>query len=67
MAADKQSPQGPKEYSGIYDPDRDFDSIYTRFTAKRIAPWLTPEECILELGSATLAHDVPAELGEIDL
>jgi 2-polyprenyl-3-methyl-5-hydroxy-6-metoxy-1,4-benzoquinol methylase len=41
------------EYADIYDPDQDFDSWYTRLTARRIDRRLAPADRILELGSAT--------------
>jgi SAM-dependent methyltransferase len=41
------------EYADIYDPDRDFDSWYTKLTARRIERHLAPDSRILELGSAT--------------
>jgi SAM-dependent methyltransferase len=51
------------EYADIYDPDLDFDSWYTKLTARRVERRLAPGDRILELGSATglmtslLAHD----------
>jgi SAM-dependent methyltransferase len=41
------------EYADIYDPDTDFDSWYTKLTARRIERHLGPTDRILELGSAT--------------
>jgi 2-polyprenyl-3-methyl-5-hydroxy-6-metoxy-1,4-benzoquinol methylase len=41
------------DYSGIYDPEADFDSRYTRATVARIAPHVLPGERVLELGCAT--------------
>jgi SAM-dependent methyltransferase len=41
------------EYADIYDPDIDFDSWYTKLTARRIEQHLAPDSRILELGSAT--------------
>jgi SAM-dependent methyltransferase len=41
------------DYSATYDPDRDFDSVYTLATGRRIAASLAPEERVLELGCAT--------------
>jgi SAM-dependent methyltransferase len=41
------------EYADLYDPDVDFDSWYTKLTARRIERHLGPTAHILELGSAT--------------
>jgi SAM-dependent methyltransferase len=45
--------RGAAEYADIYDPEADFDSWYTRLTARRIERRLGPKSRILELGSAT--------------
>jgi SAM-dependent methyltransferase len=45
--------QAAVEYADIYDPDADFDSWYTKLTARRIDRRLAPGDRILELGSAT--------------
>jgi SAM-dependent methyltransferase len=45
--------QAAVEYADIYDPETDFDSWYTRLTARRIERRLAPADRILELGSAT--------------
>lgn len=42
-----------QDYAGIYDPDTDFDSWYTRGTGAAIARRLSPGERVLELGCAT--------------
>src|SRR5262249_13083378 len=41
------------DYSAAYDPDADFDAVYTRATGRRIAQALAPGERVLELGCAT--------------
>jgi SAM-dependent methyltransferase len=41
------------EYADIYDPEADFDSWYTKLTARRIERRLGAADRILELGSAT--------------
>lgn len=41
------------DYTGIYDPDQDFDSWYTRATGAAIASRLRPGQRLLELGCAT--------------
>lgn len=41
------------DYSDRYDPDRDFDAVYTVATGRRIARALRPRQRILELGCAT--------------
>jgi 2-polyprenyl-3-methyl-5-hydroxy-6-metoxy-1,4-benzoquinol methylase len=41
------------DYTGIYDPDVDFDSWYTDVTAAAVAEHLLPGERVLELGCAT--------------
>lgn len=41
------------DYSAAYDPDADFDALYTRATGRRIAAALNPGERVLELGCAT--------------
>ncbi len=41
------------DYSDSYDPDADFDAIYTRATGRRIAGQLAPGARVLELGCAT--------------
>jgi trans-aconitate methyltransferase len=41
------------DYSGIYDPDTDFDRHFTRLTAQRIRRWFRPGDRVLELGCAT--------------
>jgi 2-polyprenyl-3-methyl-5-hydroxy-6-metoxy-1,4-benzoquinol methylase len=41
------------DYSGLYDPEADFDSRYTLATARRIAGRLVPGDRVLELGCAT--------------
>jgi 2-polyprenyl-3-methyl-5-hydroxy-6-metoxy-1,4-benzoquinol methylase len=40
-------------YAAIYDPDRDFDSRYTRATGARVAERVRPGDRVLELGCAT--------------
>jgi 2-polyprenyl-3-methyl-5-hydroxy-6-metoxy-1,4-benzoquinol methylase len=41
------------DYSAAYDPDRDFDAVYTTATGRRIAGTLAPGARVLELGCAT--------------
>ena len=41
------------DYTGTYDPDADFDRVYTLATARRIRRWLRPGDRVLELGAAT--------------
>lgn len=41
------------DYSVTYDPDLDFDSVYTRATGAAVSRWLEPGQEVLELGSAT--------------
>src|ERR1035437_5281483 len=41
---------GSHDYTGTYDPDTDFDALYTRATAALIEPYLRPGQRILELG-----------------
>lgn len=41
------------DYAGVYDPDTDFDSWYTRATGAAIARRLAPGCRVLELGCAT--------------
>jgi len=41
------------DYTATYDPDRDFDSVYTRATGRRIAKALRRHDRVLELGCAT--------------
>lgn len=41
------------DYSAAYDPDADFDAVYTRATGRRIAQALRPGQRVLELGCAT--------------
>jgi SAM-dependent methyltransferase len=41
------------DYSGAYDPDADFDAVYTTATGRRIAAQLGLADRILELGCAT--------------
>jgi len=46
-------------YAAIYDPDRDFDSRYTRATGARVAERVAPGDRVLELGCATGLMSVP--------
>jgi SAM-dependent methyltransferase len=41
------------DYSAAYDPDADFDAVYTLATGRRIAAALAPGTHVLELGCAT--------------
>lgn len=41
------------DYSAVYDPDTDFDAVYTRATARRITGRIRPGELVLEAGCAT--------------
>jgi 2-polyprenyl-3-methyl-5-hydroxy-6-metoxy-1,4-benzoquinol methylase len=41
------------DYSAAYDPDADFDAVYTLATGRRIAAALAPGARVLELGCAT--------------
>jgi 2-polyprenyl-3-methyl-5-hydroxy-6-metoxy-1,4-benzoquinol methylase len=41
------------DYTGIYDPDTDFDAVYTRATAQRITRLVRPGDRVLEAGAAT--------------
>ncbi len=41
------------DYSEIYDPDHDFDSVYTRATARVIAEKIRRSDRVLDLGCAT--------------
>ncbi len=41
------------DYSTIYDPDLDFDALYTRATARRITPYVRAGDTVLEAGAAT--------------
>ncbi len=41
------------DYSATYDPDADFDAVYTLATGRRVAAALAPDARILELGCAT--------------
>ncbi|MDO8211376.1 trans-aconitate 2-methyltransferase [Conexibacter sp. CPCC 206217] len=41
------------DYTSVYDPDTDFDVVYTHATGRRIAATLAPGQRILELGCAT--------------
>ena len=41
------------DYTGIYDPDTDFDRRYTDATAARVAERIAPGQRVLELGCAT--------------
>ncbi len=41
------------DYSTIYDPDLDFDSVYTRATAQRITRHVRTGDIVLEAGAAT--------------
>ena len=41
------------DYTGDYDPDADFDRVYTLATARRVRRWLRPGDRVLELGAAT--------------
>ncbi len=41
------------EYATAFDPDTDFDRHYAHATARRIAPWLRPDDRVLELGCAS--------------
>lgn len=47
------SSAAPIGYSGVYDPDTDFDSRYTRATGRRIAERVAIGDMVLELGCAT--------------
>lgn len=44
---------GATDYSFTYDPDLDFDNVYTRATAAAVTRWLEAGQQVLELGSAT--------------
>jgi 2-polyprenyl-3-methyl-5-hydroxy-6-metoxy-1,4-benzoquinol methylase len=46
-------PTATLDYSAAYDPDRDFDAIYTRATGRRIVAGIAPGARVLELGCAT--------------
>jgi len=41
------------DYSAAYDPDADFDAVYTHATGRRIAQALQPGQRVMELGCAT--------------
>ena len=41
------------DYTSIYDPDTDFDAVYTRATGRRIAAKIRPGDRVLEPGCAT--------------
>lgn len=41
------------DYTAIYDPDEDFDALYTRATAARISAHVRAGDRVLEAGSAT--------------
>lgn len=41
------------DYTAIYDPDLDFDAVYTRATAQRIVSLVRPGDRVLEAGAAT--------------
>lgn len=41
------------DYSLTYDPDLDFDAVYTQATIRAIAEWVRPADRVLELGCAT--------------
>lgn len=41
------------DYAAIYDPDEDFDRVYTEATVERVAEWVRPGDRVLELGCAT--------------
>lgn len=41
------------DYTAIYDPDTDFDALYTRATARRVAAQVRREDRVLEPGCAT--------------
>lgn len=41
------------DYTETYDPDLDFDAVYTRATGTAIAHWVRPADRLLELGCAT--------------
>lgn len=41
------------DYTAIYDPDTDFDAVYTRATARRIVAHVRPGDRVLEPGCAT--------------
>jgi len=41
------------DYTAIYDPDLDFDAVYTRATARRIAAHVRRGDRVLEAGAAT--------------
>ena len=43
----------PTDYTHAYDPDTDFDAVYTRATGDAIARWVRPGDRLLELGCAT--------------
>lgn len=40
-------------YAGTYDPDTDFDALYTRATARRVTAHVRPGDRVLEAGCAT--------------
>lgn len=42
-----------RDYTGVYDPDTDFDSRYTTATVARVAERITAGQRVLELGCAT--------------
>jgi SAM-dependent methyltransferase len=59
------------DYSADYDPDADFDAIYTRATGRRIVAGVAPGARVLELGCATglmtaQLADVAGELVAVD-
>jgi len=41
------------DYTETYDPEADFDAVYSRATIRRIRRWVRPGDRVLELGSAT--------------
>lgn len=46
-------PTATLDYSASYDPDADFDAVYTTATGRRIASQLAADARVLELGCAT--------------
>jgi len=46
-------PRHVSDYSGIYDPERDFDVWLSRFVGRRIAARLGSSDQVLEIGCAT--------------
>jgi SAM-dependent methyltransferase len=52
-SAARSIPTATPDYSAAYDPDRDFDAVYTRATGRRIAAGVAPGARVLELGCAS--------------